>query len=292
VTPSHTDGSLRVATLGGPATFAGQATSAALDKFKDLGDVVYYPTMTQVWDAIVARIEDIGVLGAETSSTGLTEIAERLIADDSCSVLGEVVVPYRCMLLGKPGASIEQIRLVVGHGSLRLCKRSLNTLLPNAELRIHPENSMAAALDVMNSDGSIAVVGTLHSKQDLGLELLAEDVDDGCEGVWWLLSSELRLSNRPDRVVVAVDSDNLDILQQLLTRMASFDVGVRSIMTKALGSRFRYAHLVVFAGSPLPVPADVLLWNLPGCHLVGAYSSIDDHVPTFDQSLRRSAGEL
>ena len=35
--------------------------------------------MTQVWDAVVARTEDIGLLGAETSSTGLTEIAERLI---------------------------------------------------------------------------------------------------------------------------------------------------------------------------------------------------------------------
>ena len=282
MTPSHADGSLRVATLGGPSTFAGQATSAALTEYRDLGDVAYYPTMTQVWDAIVARTEDIGLLGAETSSTGLTEIAERFITDNSSAVLGEVVVPYRCMLLGKPGASIEQITLVLGHGSLRLCERFLNTLLPNAELRIHAENSMAAALDVMNSDGTVAVVGTSRSQQDLGLELLAEDVDDGCEGVWWLFSSELRLSDRPDRVVVAVDSDNPDMLQQLLTRMASFDLRARSITTKALGSRFHYAHLVVFAGSPLPVPADVLLWNLQGCRLVGAFSSLEDHVPTFE----------
>ena len=215
-----------------------------------------------------------------------------MLEDDSCSVLGEIVVPYRCMLLGKPGASLEQIKLVVGHGSLRLCERSLNTLLPNAELRIHPENSMAAALDVLNSDGSVAVVGTSHSKEDLGLELLAEDVDDGCEGAWWLLSSELRLSNHPDRVVVAVESDNPDMLQQLLTRMASFDTRVRSITTRALGSKFHYAHLVVFAGSPLPVTADVLLWNLQGCRLVGAFSSIEEHLPTSDMSLRRSAAKL
>ena len=142
---ARNDGSLRVATLGGPATFAGQATSAALKRYEDLGDVVYYPTMTQVWDAVAAHTEDTGLLGAETSSTGLTEIAERLIEDDTCSVLGEVVVPYNCMLLGKPGASIEQIKLVVGHGSLRLCERTLKSLLPNADLQIHPENSMAAA---------------------------------------------------------------------------------------------------------------------------------------------------
>ena len=76
------------------------------------------------------------------------------------------------MLLGKPGASIEQITLVLGHGSLRLCERILNRLLPNAELQIHPENSMAAARDVMNSDGTVAVIGTSRSKEDLGLELL------------------------------------------------------------------------------------------------------------------------
>ena len=229
-------GSLRVATLGGPATFAGQATSAAFEKYQELGHVVYCPTMAEVWEAIDSRTADIGILGAETSSTGLTEIAERLLDDDSFSVLGEVVVPYHCMLLGKPGSSTEHIRLVVGHGSLRLCERSLRTLVPNAELRLHPQNSMAAALDVLKSDGSIAVVGTSRSKEEFGLEILAEDVDDGCEGAWWLLSSELHLSEQPDRVVVTVESDHPDVLQRLMTRMASFDMVARSITTKALGS--------------------------------------------------------
>ena len=280
MTHARNDALLRVATLGGPATFAGQATSAALERYADLGDVVYYPTMTQVWDAVAAQTEDVGLLGAETSSTGLTEIAERLIEDDSCSVLGEVVVPYNCMLLGKQGASIEQITLVVGHGSLRLCERTLKTLLPNADLQVHPENSMAAARDVINSDGSVAVIGTTRSKDDFGLELLAEDVDEGCECVWWLLSAELRLGNHPDRVVIAVEPKNSDTLQQLLTRMSSFNMKVSSITTKALGSKFMYAHLVVFAGPCLHVPADLLLWNLEGCRLVGAFSSIEEHLPT------------
>ena len=170
VTSVRALGSLRVATLGGPATFAGQATSAAFEKYQELGHVVYCPTMAEVWEAIDSRTADIGILGAETSSTGLTEIAERLLDDDSFSVLGEVVVPYNCMLLGKPGSSTEHIRLVVGHGSLRLCERSLRTLVPNAELRLHPQNSMAAALDVLKSDGSVAVVGTSRSKEEFGLE--------------------------------------------------------------------------------------------------------------------------
>ncbi len=279
-TQNRNDAPLRVATLGGPGTFAGQATSAALKKYTDLGDVVYYPTMTQVWDAVTAQTEDVGLLGAETSSTGLTEIAERLIEDDSCSVLGEVVVPYNCMLLGKPGASIEQITLVVGHGSLKLCERTLNRLLPNADLQVHPENSMAAARDVINSDGSVAVIGTTRSKEDFGLELFAEDVDEGSECAWWLLSARLHLGNHPDRVIVAVEPKNSDTLQQLLTRMSSFNMKVRSIATKALGSKFKYAHLVVFAGPCLHVPVDLLLWNLEGCRLVGAFSSIEERLPT------------
>ena len=243
--------------------------------------------MAEVWEAIDSRTADIGILGAETSSTGLTEIAERLLDDDSFSVLGEVVVPYNCMLLGKPGSSTEHIRLVVGHGSLRLCERSLRTLVPNAELRLHPQNSMAAALDVLKSDGSVAVVGTSRSKEEFGLEILAEDIDDGCEAAWWLLSSELRLSEQPDRVVVTVESDHPDVLQRLMTRMASFDMVARSITTKALGSGFRYAHLVVFVGCPLPVPGDVLLWNLEGCRLVGAFSSVERVLPVSERSIPR-----
>jgi prephenate dehydratase len=272
-------GSLRVATLGGPGTFAGLATDAACERFPELGDVVYHPTMDEVWDAVGSRTADIGILGAETSSTGLTEIAEHLLHDDSFFVLGEVVVPYRCMLLGKPGASTEQIRLVVGHGSLRLCRRSLSVLVPDAEVRVHPQNSLAAARDVLNSDGSMAVVGTSRSKEEFGLDILAEDVDGGCEGAWWLLSADLRLSEHPDHVVVVVESERLDTLHRLMTRMASFGMAARSVMTRPLGSEFRSSHLVVFEGGPLPVRGDVLLWDLDGCRLVGAFSSREAVLP-------------
>jgi len=263
-----------VATLGGPGTFAGQATQAFLARDPAIDAVEYLPTMDEVWAAASSGVVDSAVLTSETTNTGLQEIAARLLAPGTgLFVNGEVLVPYHCLLLGKPGAQLEQIRLVLGHGSLVHCRRYLAEHLPRAQVRVHEQNSLAAAAEVLAGDGGIAVVGTVLSAQSNGLAVLARDVDLGSVGAWWIMSRQLRVTPRPDVALVAVSSTSPEALSDLLTQAQSAGLSPRGIAPVPAGRLFSYDYLVVFRAASATAESVRALGGRPGCRLLGAFSS-------------------
>ena len=263
-----------VATLGGPGTFAGQATALFLARTPELGPVQYLPTMDEIWAAVSSGAVDSAVLTSETTNTGLAEIAEHLLAPGTgLHVNGEILVPYHCLLLGKPGTKLDDIRLVLGHGSLVHCRRFLAEHLPQAEVRMHEKNSLAAAQEVLAADGATAVVGTELSAQSNGLAVLARDVDLGSVGAWWIMSRELRVSPRPDVILIGVSSASGAALGGLLTRAQAAGLTVRSIAAVGTGSIFSYDYLVAFRAPGAPASAAEDLAGLAGCRLIGAFES-------------------
>lgn len=263
-----------VATLGGPGTFAGQATALFLARTPELGPVQYLPTMDEIWAAVSSGAVDSAVLTSETTNTGLAEIAEHLLAPGTgLHVNGEILVPYHCLLLGKPGTKLDDIRLVLGHGSLVHCRRFLGEHLPQAEVRMHEKNSLAAAQEVLAADGATAVVGTELSAQSNGLAVLARDVDLGSVGAWWIMSRELRVSPRPDVILIGVSSASGAALGGLLTRAQAAGLTVRSIAAVGTGSIFSYDYLVAFRAPGAPASAAEDLAGLAGCRLIGAFES-------------------
>lgn len=271
----------RVGTLGGSGTFAGQATQVVVDRYRDFDDIVYYDTMDDVWEAIASGEVGVGVLTAETTRTGFTETFHRLLdRTRPIFVLGEVIVPYRCMLLGKPGSRLEDIQLVLGHGSLRQCEAWLAANLPSAQVRVHALNSLAAAREVLAADGTVAVVGTQLSGEASGLEVMAADIDEGSVGTWWLMSRELAIGDQVDRVVVGVEASDPDVLRAVLVRMEAFGFRLRSMATVGRGDLFRYAHLLVLsAAQPRAASVTQILDDLPQCWVLGAFSSVEEHLP-------------
>jgi prephenate dehydratase len=263
-----------VATLGGPGTFAGQATAVFLARTPELGPVQYLPTMDEIWAAASSGAVDSAVLTSETTNTGLAEIAEHLLAPGTgLHVNGEILVPYHCLLLGKPGTKLDDIRLVLGHGSLVHCRRFLAEHLPQAEVRMHEKNSLAAAQEVLAADGATAVVGTELSAQSNGLAVLARDVDLGSVGAWWIMSRELRVSPRPDVILIGVSSASGAALGGLLTRAQAAGLTVRSIAAVGTGSIFSYDYLVAFRAPGASASAAEDLAGQPGCRLIGAFES-------------------
>jgi prephenate dehydratase len=263
-----------VATLGGPGTFAGQATAVFVARTPELGPVQYLPTMDEIWAAASSGAVDSAVLTSETTNTGLQEIAEHLLAQGTgLHVNGEILVPYHCLLLGKPGTKPDDIALVLGHGSLVHCRRFLAEHLPRAEVRMHEKNSLAAAQEVLAADGTVAVVGTGLSAQSNGLAVLERDVDLGSVGAWWIMSRELRVSPRPDVILIGVSSASGAALGGLLTRAQAAGLTVRSIAAVGTGSIFSYDYLVAFLATGAPASAAQDLAGLAGCRLIGAFES-------------------
>jgi prephenate dehydratase len=264
-----------VATLGGPGTFAGQATRAFVTRMPEFGPVEYRSTMDEIWAAIASGAVDSGVLSSETTNTGLEEIARKLLtAGTGVHVNGEILVPYHCMLLGKPGARMDQIKLVLGHGSLVHCRRYLAERLPQAEVRMHDQNSLAAAAEVLGGDGDTAVVGTLVSAEANGLTVLERDVDGGSVGAWWIMSRELRVSPRPDVLVAGVSAAGGGVLDDLLARTRDAGLTLRGVAAVGTGHIFSYDYLAVFRAADAPKSPHEVVSGLPGCRLVGAFESV------------------
>jgi prephenate dehydratase len=264
-----------VGTLGGPATFAGQATQALTAKVPDLGRARFFPTMDEVWEAAATGTVDSVVLTGETTNTGLEAIAQRLLTSErELYVNAEILVPYHCMLLGKPGTTLDQVELVLGHGSLVHCQSFLARRLPQAKVRMHDLNSLAAAEEVLASDGDIAVVGTLQSAKTNGLAVLASDIDQGSVGSWWLLARELRVSGRPNVLVVRASSTVDGALPGLVRRLANDGIKLRGLAAVGAGAIFSYDYLAVLQGDVSAVSRSDVIGDLPGCRLLGAFESM------------------
>ncbi len=232
-----------IGTLGSELTFAGQATSALLEHRPELAGPVYFPTMDGVVEAVLDGRIDYGVLTSETSHTACTETAARLLAGEKLFIADEIVVPYHCALLGKPGSWLAGITRVGGHGSIRQCRRFLAERLPHAQVDIHQQNSVAAAREVLDGDGSMAVIATEAAARALGLEIIERDVDGGSTAGWWALASTLDIQPGADHLAVRVDGSAE--LGEILARLAPLGLDIRTITNAPTGELFRYRYLLV-----------------------------------------------
>jgi prephenate dehydratase len=269
-----------VATLGGPGTFAGQATAALAARMPELGPISYLSGVDEIWAAVSAGVVDSAVLTSETSNTGLEEIARYLVAPGAdLHVNGEIVVPYHCMLLGKPGTRLDRVRLVLGHGSLVHCREFLAQRLPQAEVRMHDQNSLAAAAEVLAGDGDLAVVGTLSSADTNGLAVLERDIDRGSAGAWWLMSRELRISPRPDVLLVGIHSGAGSALDDLIGRVREAGMALRGIAAVAGKGIFRYDYLVAIWSTNSSASPHEVVAGLTAGRLIGAFESASVDAP-------------
>ena len=134
--------------------------------------------------------------------------------------------------------------------------------------------SPAAAAEVLAGDGDVAVVGTLLSAETNGLAVLARDIDRGSVGAWWIMSRELRVSPRPDVLVVAVSSADQGALGDLLDRARRVGLTLRGLAAAGAGSLFRYGYLVVLSNQNPSISPRGALAGLTGSRLIGAFESL------------------
>ena len=273
-----TETRLAVGTLGGPGTFAAQATEHLRARHAWLGEVTYYPAMEEGWAALEAGGVDAIVFTAETDQTGFNEVHARVAAPGSrVCVIAEAQVPYACSLLAKPGTRLEAIREVIGHGSIRQCRGWLEAHLPEARIVTHGQNSMAAARDVAAGDGTLAVVGTRITGELNGLVELAGNIDAGSLGNWWALALAPRYSERPERLIVAGRFGGDGALGDLIGRLTGLDYRLRTVYARPSGARlFEYDYVLALVGAGERAAVEEAVGRFAGARLAGAFAGVSD----------------
>lgn len=265
----------RVGVLGGPGTFASQAAHGLLELRPRLGGITYMPSGPHLWRALEDGGIQKAVITAETTRTGFGGLAGRLVPPVApFFVNAEIAVPYDCSLLVRPGTTMQDIRRVLGHGSLEQCRPFLAHHLPDAEVVIHQENSLAAAREVAHGDGHLAVVGTAAAGRETGLVELAAGIDEGSLGNFWLVATEPDFSATPDRLVVAGRFPDDGSLTALIASLAAAGFHVRSTYAQASGAAlFEYDHLLVFSRAGSLGSVQQALARVKGARLLGAFDA-------------------
>jgi prephenate dehydratase len=215
------------------------------------GDTRYFSNVEAVWEGLLAGSVSGVVLGGDTQHTGFVdEHVQRLVAGGIC-VLDEVVLSYGCCLLVKHGTTLDDVKVVLGHGSLRQCTGWLDHNLPGAERVVHPGSSVMAAAEVARADGTLAVVGSVVTADSTGLEVLARGIDDGATAAWWLFGTTLAKTEAYTTCIVAGTFDGSGNLGRLVSTFVEEGWKLRSTCVKpTTRALFEVDVVAVFIGEP------------------------------------------
>jgi chorismate mutase / prephenate dehydratase len=268
---------LTLGALGGPHTFNGQAARKLTRHYPQFGEIRYFPTSEAVLQAAL-RGEITAACGQEqTSKDGFHVGMQARIAAPGSGLyaIAEIAQAYHCSLLGKPGGRREQVRRILGHtGSIAHSRLWLEHNLPVAVIETVETNSISAARAVLESDGSVASVGSPELAKEFGLTEIARDIDDGSAVNYWAVSLEPLFDPMPDRLAIAGRFRGESEMSRMICVCRDSGFDLHAIFPRASGSAlYEYDYVFRFWGGGTLDGVQSVLSCCPSVRLAGAWRS-------------------
>ena len=164
---------MKVAFLGPEFTYSHQA---ALKRFGQSTIMAPKSSIAQVFRAVESGTCQAGLVPVENSTEGGVGAAMDAFLNTSLKVCGEVFDQI-CHVLMSRTSDLSQVKQVYSHPqALAQCRKWLERNLPGAELVETGSTSAAAAKAAAQADS--AAVGSRLAAESLGLNLLAENIQD------------------------------------------------------------------------------------------------------------------
>ncbi len=224
---------------------AGTFTEAALRTLPAAAraDLTPHATVAAALEAVRSGATDGAMVPIENSVEGsVATTLDELAHGDPLHVVREVLLPVRFVLLGRPGTTTGDVRVVATHPHAEAqCRRWVREQLPDAQVVLTTSTSEAArAVSEGTYDAAIsAPIAAEHYR----LQVLAEDVQDNAGAVTrFVLVSRpgpLPVRTGADRtgVFAFIDDDHPGALLELLTEFAVRGVNLSRIESRPTGDR-------------------------------------------------------
>jgi chorismate mutase / prephenate dehydratase len=237
---------LRVAYLGPEHSFS---HAAALHRFGHGPELVPVATIGAVFAEVAAGNCAFGIAPLENSNHGRVTDTLDCFSRSAVRICGELPLRIHHCLLGV--GERRQVRVVCSKPqALDQCRNWIAEHLPGVEQRAMASTSEAAKL--AKSDSTIAAIASEQAGRELGLALLARDIEDHAENItrFAVLSRESGPKSGKDKTALMIElphepgalADAMVIFKRQrlnLTWIESFPIP---------GSRGRYLFFIEFVG--------------------------------------------
>ncbi|MDO5837045.1 MAG: prephenate dehydratase [Methanobacterium sp.] len=153
---------------------AGTFTEEAASRLE--GELVPYPTIPEVFEAVHTGEVDLGVVPIENSIEGSVGVTLDLLAHQYLlKIRDEIILPINHNLLISPDAELRDVEMVYSHYQpLSQCRMFLEKM----GVRTQATGSTAAAAEMIRDDKKAAAIGTLRAAELYGLKVAAKNIQD------------------------------------------------------------------------------------------------------------------
>ncbi|MCF7818576.1 MAG: prephenate dehydratase [Kiritimatiellales bacterium] len=163
---------MKIAYLGPEATFTHQA---ARNKFGVSVDYISASTISDVFDMVVNRTAEYGVVPIENSTEGAVTHTFDRFATTPLKICAEIYLPISLTLLSKHPKE-KVVKIFSKQEAFGQCRFWLNGNMPNIEL-VPVESTAKAVQLALETKGSAAIASAMASDM-YDIEVLAENIQD------------------------------------------------------------------------------------------------------------------
>jgi prephenate dehydratase len=169
---------LRVGFFGPFGTFAEQALRTQADLAA--GELLAYPTVPDVLDAVASGEVACGVVPIENSIEGVVNFTQDALAFDyDLLIQREIVLDIELCLVARPGETLDDIKVVLSIPvATAQCHRFLRQRLRAAEVRAANSTAEAARLVAEEFEAGVAAIAPRVAAERYGLDVVVADVAD------------------------------------------------------------------------------------------------------------------
>ncbi len=220
---------------------------------------------------------DYAVIPQENTLGGaVTNYIDALISEEEIFVAGEVILPINQTLMGLPGASIEEIRVVCSHAQgLAQSEAWRKEHMPDAAAREMASTAAAASYVSESGDKTIAAVAAPGAAKLYGLAVLAENVQITSANktrFYVLAGSELKGTGLTNAVFTA--SCEANRIDDIITAIHNAGAELVTIHDRPEGSQLGMYNYIIEIQDPKGI-SDKLITSLddfPELHYLGRFN--------------------
>jgi prephenate dehydratase len=195
----------------------------------------YFP---ELFAALRSGYADMALVPIENTLAGaVTDSYDLLLQDSDLYIQREAILQIHHQLIGLPGATLEQIRVVQSHPvALAQCRKFVGAH-PGVQVRNTHDTAGSVRVMMEAGDPSVASIASANAAEVYGGEILARDIEDDVNNLtrFWLLS---RVPNGDgERCSLITELNGLSQLSTVLRGFEEKGMSLTSIVPRPIPGR-------------------------------------------------------